>query len=221
MNNERNARAAKMPAMIMVPEPKLKQIVVSMTRLAEMHLGLIELYEEESRLKKQHKPYLYLREHADQVCERDKKEVESMLHTVLDFDDMAEEKANQEPDPEEYHDCNRRGDCERYFMQMKAEEAEKDAVNNGEAGKTSPQESSDNFDLPGELVLMTTGTLGTMQDDMLQLTDALDYMVALLRSGVNGIPIRKSDAEEAVKRGAALSEEVFKRWDDADMIALG
>ena len=68
---------------------------------------------------------------------------------------------------------------------------------------------------------MTTGTLGTMQDDMLQLTDALDYMVGLLRSGVNGIPIRKSDAEEAVKRGAALSEEVFKRWDDADIIALG
>lgn len=220
MNKERN-RAAKMPAMIMVPEPRLKQIVVSMTRLAEMHLGLIELYEEESRLKKQHKPYLYLREHADQVCERDKKEVESMLHAVLGFDDAAEEKANQEPDPEECHDCSRRGDCEKYFMQVKAEEAAKDAVNNGEAGKTSPQKSPDNFDLPGELVLMTTGTLGTMQDDMLQLTDALDYMVALLRSGVNGIPIRKSDAEEAVKRGAALSEEVFKRWDDADIIALG
>lgn len=189
MNKERNREAAKMPAMIMVPEPRLKQLVVSMTRLAEMHLGLIELYEEESRLKKQHKPYLYLREHADQVCEKDKKAVESILHAVMDFDDMAEEKTNQEPDPEE---C---GDCEKYFM--------------------------DNFNLPGELVLMSTDTLGTMQDDMLQLTDALDYMVALLRSGVTGIPIRKADAEEAVKRGAALSEEVFKRWDDADIIALG
>lgn len=195
MNKERNRAAAKMPAMIMVPEPKLKQIVVSMTRLAEMHLGLIELYEEESRLKKQHKPYLYLREHADQVCEKDKKAVESILHAVMDFDEMAEEKTNQEPDPEECGDCTRRGDCEKYFM--------------------------DNFNLPGELVLMSTDTLGTMQDDMLQLTDTLDYMVALLRSGVTGIPIRKADAEEAVKKGAALSEEVFKRWDDADIIALG
>jgi hypothetical protein len=195
LNKERNRAAAKMPAMIMVPEPKLKQIVVSMTRLAEMHLGLIELYEEESRLKKQHKPYLYLREHADQVCEKDKKAVESILHAVMDFDEMAEEKTNQEPDPEECGDCTRRGDCEKYFM--------------------------DNFNLPGELVLMSTDTLGTMQDDMLQLTDTLDYMVALLRSGVTGIPIRKADAEEAVKKGAALSEEVFKRWDDADIIALG
>ena len=195
MNKERNRAAAKMPAMIMVPEPKLKQIVVSMTRLAEMHLGLIELYEEESRLKKQHKPYLYLREHADQVCEKDKKTVESILHAVMDFDEMAEEKTNQEPDPEECSDCTRRGDCEKYFM--------------------------DNFNLPGELVLMSTDTLGTMQDDMLQLTDTHDYMVALLRSGVTGIPIRKADAEEAVKKGAALSEEVFKRWDDADIIALG
>ncbi|WP_194611662.1 hypothetical protein [Clostridium vitabionis] len=195
MNKERNREAAKMPAMIMVPEPRLKQLVVSMTRLAEMHLGLIELYEEESRLKKQHKPYLYLREHADQVCENDKKAVESILHTVLDFDDMAEEKTNQEPDPEECHDGGRHGNSETYFM--------------------------DNFNLPGELVLMTTGTLGTMQDDMLQLTDALDYMVALLRSGVAGIPIRKADAEEAVKRGEVLSEEVFKRWDDAEIIALG
>ena len=220
MDKERN-REAKMPAMIMMPEPRLKQIVTGMARLAEMHLGLIGLYEEESRLKKQHKPYLYLREHADQVCEKDKKAVESILHAALDLDDTAEEKQDPGPDLEECHGCTRRHDFKKYLMQMKAEEPAKDALNNEEAGKTSPQEPLDNFDLPGELVLMSTGTLGTMQDDMLQLTDALDYMVSLLRSGIAGIPIRKADAEEAVKRGAALSEEVFQRWDNADIIALG
>ena len=69
--------------------------------------------------------------------------------------------------------------------------------------------------------MMSTDTLGTMQDDMLQLTEALDHMVGLLRNGVTGIPIKKAAAEEAVKRGSALSEEIFKRWNDADINALG
>lgn len=223
MNKEMNKADGKIPAVIMVPEPKLKQIVFGMTRLAEMHLGLIGLYEEESRLKKQHKPYLFLREHADQVCEKDKKAVKAIMNAVLDFEDT-EEKKDKEPDdfdPEKCRGCIRYDDCEEYFMQIRAEEKNRKAQENADTDEASDQEAGGNFNLPEGLVMMSTDTLGTMQDDMLQLTEALDHMVGLLRNGVTGIPIKKAAAEEAVKRGAALSEEIFKRWDDADIIALG
>ena len=88
------------------------------------------------------------------------------------------------------------------------------------AEKKKKAAEQDNFNLPDGLVMMSTDNLGTMQDDMLQLTEALDHMVSMLRSGVTGVPIKKAAAEEAVKRGSALSEEVFKRWDDADFVAM-
>lgn len=82
MNKEGKNR--DMQAIVMLQEDKFRQIISAVTSLAEHHLELIGLYEKESRLKKQHKPYLYVREHADEVCRRDKKLVSALVHEVLD-----------------------------------------------------------------------------------------------------------------------------------------
>lgn len=61
--------------MVQVPEVMLAQMYSDIHELVKMHRKLIALYEEESQLKKSHKAYLHVRDHADEVCRMDKKRV--------------------------------------------------------------------------------------------------------------------------------------------------
>lgn len=236
MTVTKDAGNRNMPAMVMVPEDKLEQLICAVTSLGELHLKLIGLYEKESRLKKQHKPYLYVREYADEVCREDKVLVNQIVREVLDPESTkivkqdkdgktkTQESERKEFDPEKCRDCLRYEDCEEFYMQLRAAERKKTKDEKSEGGtkeqvKAVP-DHSDNFSLPDGLVLMSTETLGSMQDDMLRLTEAMDQLVGILRAGVNGSCVRRADAEKAVNMGSHLSDEVFRRWDNADFAAL-
>lgn len=199
MTVTKDAGNRNMPAMVMVPEDKLEQLICAVTFLGELHLKLIGLYEKESRLKKQHKPYLYVREYADEVCREDKALVNQIVREVLDPESVRivepdEGRGRRNPDNKE-----------------EPQETENRNLN---------PEKKDNFSLPDGLVLMSTETLGSMQDDMLRLTEAMDQLVGILRAGVNGSCVRRADAEKAVNMGSHLSDEVFRRWDNADFAAF-
>ena len=64
---------------ILVPKSEMINILLGTVQLARMHLRLIDLHEEESRLKKRHQAYLHVRDYADQICEEDKEQVASSV----------------------------------------------------------------------------------------------------------------------------------------------
>ena len=76
---------------ILVPKSEMVKILLGTVRLARMHLRLIDLHEEESRLKKHHKAYLHIREYADQIYEDERlvlvpsKTMSEMLDDMCDL----------------------------------------------------------------------------------------------------------------------------------------
>ena len=68
---------------ILVPKSEMINILLGTVQLARMHLRLIDLHEEESRLKKRHQAYLHVRDYADQICEEDKEQVASIIDNIF------------------------------------------------------------------------------------------------------------------------------------------
>lgn len=91
MNNV-NKMAAKPAGMVQVPEVMLAQMYSDIHELVKMHRKLIALYEEESQLKKSHKAYLHVRDHADEVCRMDKKRVAEIREHYSERPDRKEKQ---------------------------------------------------------------------------------------------------------------------------------
>ena len=89
-----------------------------------------------------------------------------------------------------------------------------------ETGELPAEEPVEFSKLPKGMVLMTSDSLGVMHDDVLCLTEGLDVMVALLRAVMAGCPMKKEDVESVVNMTSDMSEEVFRRWEEAEMIEL-
>ena len=70
------------------------------------------------------------------------------------------------------------------------------------------------------VVMMTTETLGQMQDDMIALTGQIDQLTGIFRNMVAGGSISPEALETVLAGAAKLSDEVFDRWDNADMVAM-
>lgn len=64
---------------IEMPKALVAQMFMDVHALAQMHENLIELYEIESQLKKQHKAYLHVRERAEKMCKNDKADLNEIL----------------------------------------------------------------------------------------------------------------------------------------------
>ena len=62
-----------------MPKALLAQMFMDVHALAQMHENLIEMYEVESQLKKQHKAYLHVRERAEKMCKNDKADLNEIL----------------------------------------------------------------------------------------------------------------------------------------------
>jgi len=78
-------------ATVEVPEKALNRLLEITDGLVRMHLELIRLYEQESYLKKHHKAYLHVRDHAEAVCESDKHTISEMLESLQissDYSDL-------------------------------------------------------------------------------------------------------------------------------------
>ena len=204
MNNVINMKALKEAKVktVEIPEAELSLLRFSVATLAEMHLNLISLYEKESHLKKHHKAYLHVRDHADQVCAEDKKKVITMLEELITDDtDSVEDDSERGFDPDW---C---AGCENY------EECSADT-------SKGRQDPVDVFSLPEGMVVMSTDTLGVMQDDMLALTETVDHLVSCYRSMISGKGIDVREMYSMLEGASKQSQEVFKRWDDAEMMEL-
>lgn len=64
---------------IEMPKALVVQMFMDVHALAQMHENLIEMYEIESQLKKQHKAYLHVRDKAEKMCKNDKADVNEIL----------------------------------------------------------------------------------------------------------------------------------------------
>jgi hypothetical protein len=62
-----------------MPKALVAQMFMDVHALAQMHENLIEMYEVESQLKKQHKAYLHVRERAEKMCKSDKADLNEIL----------------------------------------------------------------------------------------------------------------------------------------------
>ena len=62
-----------------MPKALVAQMFMDVHALAQMHENLIEMYEVESQLKKQHKAYLHVRERAEKMCKNDKADLNEIL----------------------------------------------------------------------------------------------------------------------------------------------
>ena len=184
-----------------IPEVELSALRVTVASLAKMHLELIRLYEEESHLKKHHKAYLHIRDHADQVCKEDKEKVNAMLQQFIrgDFDyentPVVEER---EFDPEDCKGCADYDECK----------------------KAAEEDGLDVFALQEGLVVMSTEDFGVMQDDMLALTETVDHLVSVYRGMMSGKGVNMKEMFSMLEGASKQSQEVFKRWDDAGMMEL-
>lgn len=198
--NMNAVREAKVKT-VEIPEAELSLLRFSVATLAEMHLNLISLYEKESHLKKHHKAYLHVRDHADQVCADDKKKVYHLLEQLIaDVQEAGAEDTERGFDPDWCAGCENYESCSR-------EEASSDG-------------EPDVFDLPEGMVVMDTGTLGIMQDDMLALTETIDHLVWVYRDMIAGRGIDAKTMFAMLKAASEQSQEVFKRWDEAEMAEL-
>lgn len=232
---EMNEKKQQIPVqMVSIPAPILTQLFFDVHNLADMHQNLICMYEKESALKKHHKAYLHVREEADAMCCQDKARVQTILdhyenpgkhfekailfHEALmqEGDSSRKRGKHEKPDTDisgivlvpmfnEYvcENCPHKADCESYEKPDKKEDKTLDA-----------------FALPDGMVMMSTDTLGVMQDDMLALTMVVDHLVQLFKDIDDGGGYDRRAAGKLVVEAVGLSQDVFKRWDEADLAEL-
>ena len=223
-----------------IPVAAFTQMFFDVQLLAKMHQDLIRMYEQESVLKKHHKAYLHIRDAADEMCRADKEAVALILDHYQNpkrymgqancFHNRMMEKYGEifgkcdgeDKTPSEKCDLNAffpSKKCEAGNANAVSAESEKmekqDAVRRG-----SEQADMDVFDLPHGMVIMSTGTLGTMQDDMLALTFAVDQLVDAFCKIDEGGGYDRNQMNIITGAASELARDVFNRWDDADMAEL-
>ena len=89
-----------------------------------------------------------------------------------------------------------------------------------DAVRRESAEGMDAFDLPHGMVMMSTGTLGTMQDDMLALAYAVDQLVDAFNDIAEGGGYDRNKMNIITGSASDLARDVFNRWDDAEMAVL-
>ena len=186
-----------------VPDAVLKQLFADMYCMGGMLSELVTLYEKESLLKKHHRKYLHVREYADKKCIFYKDKMKEISNRWSDQKVTCEDMGCKNPTNDPYVEDVLNGNV-----------AEEDAA------KLPAEESVEFSKLPKGMVLMTSDSLGVMHDDVICLTEGLDVMVALLRAVMAGCPMKKEDVESVVNMTSDMSEEVFRRWEEAEMIEL-
>ena len=186
-----------------VPAVVLEQLCDDVEALGGMLGELVCLYEKESLLKKHHRAYLHVREYADKACIRYKERMKEISNHWIDQKITCEDMGCKNPtnDP--------------YVEEVLNEKSEKEEI-----AEYQEEDVVEFSKLPKGMVLMTSDSLGVMHDDMICLTEGLDVMVALFKAVLAGCPMKREDVESVLNMTSAMSEEVFKRWEEAEMIQL-
>ena len=120
---------------------------------------------------------------------------------------------------------NGEGETDQELCSDKCEEKELSAQKTKEEASEAESEDAeetdiDVFELPEGMVMMSTETLGVMQDDMLALTMVVDRLVEALREIGKSRRYNKSAMNLLAKESGSLASDVFSRWDDADLAEI-
>lgn len=162
----------------------------SFTELAQMHLDLIELYEQESKLKKHHRAYLHVREYAEQLCQRNKSWIEDTLDTLLDCFEVGSESS-----PEDDFSKN----CLMYEVhkpELKEDEEE------------------------GRFVILREETFRELQNDMVNLADAGDAITQLFVYMAKGHPVEAKCVNGCLSGSKKIADEVLHKWENHQLLQL-
>lgn len=185
-----------------VPAMVMEQLCDDLENLGGMLGELVGLYEKESRLKKHHRAYLHVREYADKRCVHYKEKMKEIANHWMDQKITCEDMGCKSPTDDPYVEDVLKGNVE-------------------EAVEYPAEDTTVEFSkLPRGMVLMTSDSLGVMHDDVICLTEGLDTMVALFKAVMAGCPISKADMESVLNMTSAMAEEIFNRWEEAEMIEL-
>lgn len=195
---------------IKIPAACVTQMYFDVQRLLEMHGELIRMYETESSLKKHHKAYLHIRDEADEMCRRDK---EAMALITDHYQNPAKYM--------EHAICfhNRLKEFDKEIGEREGIPTFEEIMKKQADLKDAP-EVLDVFGLPSGMVMMSTDTLGVMQDDMLALTVVVDRLVEAFREIEQSGWYNKGIMSTLTGEAAGLASDVFSRWDDADLAEL-
>ena len=172
---------------ILVPKSEMINILLGTVQFARMHLRLIDLHEEESRLKKRHQAYLHVRDYADQICEEDKEQVASIIDSIFPDVNLRDPKSVI---PVE---------TAAYFNPALCE-------------KTADEHVDDDDD--ERLILVSTDTMDDMLEDMCSLGMAVDDLLDIFYTLMDGGDISSDDLMERMYHAEDTSEEVYAKWGD-------
>ena len=190
---------------ILVPKKEMVKILLGTVRLARMHLRLIDLHEEESRLKKHHKAYLHIREYADQICEEDKQDLSAIIDSIFPDTNLRDPKSvipietAAYFDPAFCRDCPAFDECKEFMDSAAPVKKDEDA----------PDYEDD------KLVLVPSNTMSEMLDDMCDLGMAVDDLLDIFYTLMDGGDISSDDLMERLLYAEDASEEAYARWGDS------
>lgn len=221
------------------PETTPEVMKRDVEELLFMQMNLISLYEEESKLKKHHKPYLHVREYADEVCEKNRERCREIRYHYRLTKELQKEKCFACP-------LKKRGICPGMYIPDRsagfAENAkvfEKNANDRMKAykeysldrelqaeilkalseGEQDEASEAPEVEVAEDMVVLNTETFEEMQDDLIALTTVMDHLANALNEAANGCDRRdamKLMAKEALK----LSCEIFNRWDNTLLVGI-
>lgn len=211
MNKDMKPHGALEP--VTLPAAAVTQLFYDVQMLAMMHKRLIQMYEIESELKKQHKAYLHVRERAEEICEFDKMAVASIL-------DHYENPKKYRKETICFHNYVN-GIAEESCEGCKGCEGEEKACMNHDEEVKEEEKKLDVFNLPHDMVMMSMNTLHVMQDDMIALTTVVDALVDAFVKIEEGGGYNHTEMHHLTASAAEVARDVFNRWDDAELTELG
>ena len=188
---------------ILVPKAEMIGILLGTITLARMHLRLIDLHEEESRLKKQHRAYLYVREYANQVCEEDKPLVASIIDSIFPGVNLRDPKSVIPVETlanfgrPECEDCPAYDGCKAFMDSIPATKAAEDVSAADE-----------------RLCLMSAVTFDDMLADLCALGTVVDNLLAAFDTLLGGGTISGEELIHLMIEGEGVSDEVYTKWCD-------
>ena len=190
---------------ILVPKSEMINILLGTVQLARMHLRLIDLHEEESRLKKRHQAYLHVREYSDQICEEDKEQVASIIDSIFPDVNLRNPKSVIPVETAAYFNpdlcqgCPGFDECKEYM---------------GSVSPIKTVEEDMNTD-DERLILVPSRSMDDMLEDICNLGIAVDDLLDIFYTLMDGGDISGDDLMERINDAEDASEEAYTRWGDS------
>lgn len=175
-----------------VPEFVVKQIFSDMEHMGKMLQELIDLHQEETKLKKHHKAYLHVREYTDVVCREHEKKLENI----------------QDRWKEKKFCCGDMG-CE---CSESDSELEADVIVENEVEETM---ASDDF--TENMVMMSGKTLALMQEDLFVLAETIDVLILAMKAVMSGRVAPDAKVAQMLAIMETMTDFITSRWEEAEM----